>query len=269
MLGMAAALWLASATSVAAVSVSPSALYIDHRSRSGTITLYNPGSLPAEVDVSFAFGYPVADAEGRVSVPIAENAPAGEPSVVPWLRAFPKRLVLEPGQRQVVRILVQPPANLPDGEYWGRVLVSSRGGQPPIEQTQGDVRVQLNIETVVVTAVTYRKGDLNTGVRVQGNRATPTDGGIQVDLDLDRDGSAAYIGRARVQLVGAGDRVVAEVEDNVAVYRQIRRRFLIPVPAGTNTAGLTVRYLLDTERADLPVGVIKSPLVSGTIPLTP
>ena len=38
-------------------------------------------------------------------------------------------------------------AGTADGEYWGRVLVKSRGGEPPVEQTQGNVRMQLALET--------------------------------------------------------------------------------------------------------------------------
>jgi P pilus assembly chaperone PapD len=135
----------------AAVSVSPIALYLDQATRTGTLTLYNPGALAEEVEIGFAFGYPVSDSAGNVSVPLFDTSPAGEPSAVEWMRAFPRRLRLEPGQRQVVRVMAQPPAGLANGEYWARVLVRSRGGQPPIEQTQGAVTLQLNVETVVET----------------------------------------------------------------------------------------------------------------------
>ena len=91
---------------------------------------------PEEIDIAFAFGYPQSDSVGNVTVPFTDSVPAGEPGAVPWLRAFPRRLVLQPGQQQVVRILAQPPENLPDGEYWGRVMVASIGGQPPIQQQQ-------------------------------------------------------------------------------------------------------------------------------------
>ncbi|HEU4453013.1 MAG TPA: FAD-dependent oxidoreductase, partial [Longimicrobium sp.] len=170
------------AREAAAVSVSPTALYIDSRTRTGILTLYNPGSLPEEVTLDFAYGFPQADSAGNVSVPLTREPAAGEPSALGWMRAFPRRLLLQPGQRQVVRVMVEPPADLPDGEYWARLVISSRGGQPPIEQTQGEVRLQLNVTTSLVIAANYRKGDVRTGVRLATAEARRDGGDVVLEL---------------------------------------------------------------------------------------
>lgn len=250
-----------------AVTVSPTALFIDSRSPTGTLTLYNSGNRAEEIEVTFAFGYPVSDATGTVNVVLADTAAAGEPSVVPWLRAFPRRLVLQPGQRQTLRVMVQAPASLAPGEYWGRVVVHSRGGQAPVEQTQGEVRMQLEVETAIATAVLFRKGEVGTGIAVRGAQAAPGEGGVEFTIDLERQGSAAFLGRVRMEALSGG-RVVAEAEDAVAVYRTLRRRYILPLPAGTRTEGLTVRYLVDTDRPDLPSGTLKAAPVNGTAPVT-
>jgi P pilus assembly chaperone PapD len=243
-----------------AVSVSPTALYIDSRTRTGVLTLYNPGTLPEEITVDFAYGYPQSDSAGNVSVATTREPAAGEPSAMAWMRAFPRRLLLQPGQRQVVRVLVEPPAELADGEYWARVLISSRGGQPPIEQTQGDVRLQLNVQTTLVMAANYRKGDLRTGVQVDAASARRTADGVQLQVDLSRSGNAAFLGRLRAELLDAGGTVVSTLYDDVAVYRTMRRRLTFAVPASA-TGALTVRIHIDTEREDLPPG--------GALPAAP
>ena len=243
-----------------AVSVSPTALYIDSRTRTAVLTLFNPGQLPEEVTIDFAYGYPQADSAGNVTVPTTKEPAAGEPSAMAWMRAFPRRLLLQPGQRQVVRVLVEPPADLPDGEYWARVLVSSRGGQPPIEQTQGDVRLQLNVQTTLVMAANYRKGDVRTGVSLASASARRTADGVQLQVDLARTGNAAYLGRMRAELLDAGGKVVATLYDDLAVYRTMRRRLTFAVPAGAN-GPFTVRIHVDTEREDLPPG--------GALPAAP
>lgn len=243
-----------------AVSVSPTALYIDSRTRTGVLTLYNPGTLPEEITVDFAYGYPQSDSAGNVTVATTREPAPGEPSALAWMRAFPRRLLLQPGQRQVVRVLVEPPADLPDGEYWARVLVSSRGGQPPIEQTQGDVRLQLNVQTTLVMAANYRKGDLTTGVNVTAATAARTADGVQLTVDLSRSGNAAYLGRMRAELLDAGGNVQSTLYDDVAVYRTMRRRLNFAVPAGA-AGPYTVRIHIDTEREDLPPG--------GALPAAP
>jgi hypothetical protein len=243
-----------------AVSVSPTALYIDSRTRTGVLTLYNNGSLPEEITIDFAFGYPTSDSLGNLSVAVTREPLPGEPSAMAWMRAFPRRLILQPGQRQIVRVMVEPPAGLAEGEYWARVLITSRGGQPPIEETQGDLRLQLHVETTLVMAANYRNGAVSTGLDVAAERAWTTPEGVHIEMDLARTGNAAFLGRMRADLLDAGGQVVGTAWDDVAVYRTVRRRHLIPLPPGTR-GPLSVRVSVDTERDDLPVG--------GALPVAP
>lgn len=261
------ALVAGSADAAEAVAVSPTALYIDHRTRTGVLTLYNPGTLPEEITVDFAFGYPQTDSAGNLTVPVTREPAPGEPSAMGWMRAFPRRLILQPGQRQVVRVMVEPPAGLAEGEYWARILITSRGGQPPIEDVQGDLRLQLNVETTLVMAANYRNGDVSTGVRLASSRAWTTPEGVYLELDLERTGNAAFLGRLRADLVdGSGD-VVATVWDDLAVYRSVRRRHLLAVPPGT-AGPLAVQLRIDTERDDLPVGgALPVPPVTARVPV--
>jgi fimbrial chaperone protein len=263
---LALALLVSFAVPAWAVTVSPSALYIDHRTRSGTLTLVNTGSLAEEIEINFMFGYPRADSLGNVSVQVVAEAPLGEPSLVPYLRAFPRRLRLEPGQRQVVRIFVQPPAGLAEGEYWGRIAITSRGGQAPIEQQQGEIRLQVNVETVVISAVTYRNGTVTTGVELADLAAQRGDSSVRVAMTLKRTGNAAYLGRLRMELVDAGGTVVAQATEDIAVYRDMQRIFTLHAPAMLAPGAYTVRYAVDVERPDLPPeGPLPAPQRTGTI----
>jgi hypothetical protein len=253
----------AGAAALRAVSVSPMSVFMSHTNRTGTITLYNPNPLPEEIEITFAFGYPQSDSAGDVTVPLAETAPAGEPSAVPWLRAFPRRLVLQPGQQQVVRILAQPPAGIEDGEYWSRILVIATGGRPPVEQqVQPDVRVAISMRTIIVASLNYRKGRLSTGITMTDASAVQGTDGLHVTLDMARQGEAAYLGRIRIELLDAAGTVVHEEEDILSVYRTLRRRFTMPGMGHVTR----VRYTLDTDRPELgQSNVITAPTVSGLI----
>jgi P pilus assembly chaperone PapD len=249
-----------------AVSVSPMSIFMDHRTRTATVTLYNPNPLPEEIDIGFAWGYPQSDSTGNVTVPLSDTAPAGETAATGWLRAFPRKLVLQPGQQQVVRILAQPPTDLPDGEYWSRVLITTVGGRPPVEQeVQPDVKGAITMKTIMVASLNYRKGKLTSGVRVSNADAVATPEGAQLTLDLERSGEAAYLGRIRVQLVDRNGKTIAEEEDVISVYRTLRRRFTLPVTDRSALEGARVRYILDNERPELgQTNIISSPAVEGT-----
>lgn len=246
-----AASLLVSARAVLAVTVSPTAVYIDARNPVATMTLFNTGTRPEEIEISFGFGYPQSDSLGHVNVVINDSAAVGEPSIVPWMRVFPRRLVLQPGQRQTIRVMVVPPANLPDGEYWGRVLVRSRGGQAPIEQREGAVTMQVAVQTTMATALFFRKGPVTTGVQV-APRARLAGDTVHVSFDMTRTGSAVWLGRERAEIVAPDGRVIASAEDVDAVYRTLRRNYAIVLPPGTPRTGLVLRWIADNERPDLP-----------------
>jgi len=146
------------------------------------------------------------------------------------------------------------------------VLVKSRGGEPPIEQTQGDVKMHLSLETTFATAVFYHKGDVKTSISVPTVSAKRLSDGAELTIDLKRDGNSAFLGRVRAELVDASGKTVADVEDVVAVYRSLRRRFVIRSATPIPTGAYTVRYLVDTERPDLPTqGPVKAVAVRGTV----
>ncbi len=266
-MGAAVALLLGWAGSAAAVTVSPNAVYIDHRTRSGTLTLYNQGTLPEEIELSFAFGYPRSDEAGNISVQLDSVAPAGEPSVVPWLRAFPRRLRLEPGQRQVVRIMVSPPAGLAEGEYWGRIRIHATGGQPPIEQAlDANITTSVSVAMEIVAPVNYRNGTMRTGVQVAGSRARATAEGAELVLDMERQGNAAFVGQVRARLLDPSGRVVAEVNDGVAVYRKLRKVMRLPASVPGGLRGYRVEYTVDTERPDVPPeSILPASTISDTV----
>lgn len=262
-------LTLVCAREAAAVSVSPTALYIDSRSRTGVLTLHNPGTLPEEITIDFAYGYPRSDTAGNIAVELTREPAAGEPSAMGWMRAFPRRLMLQPGQRQVVRVMVDAPAGLAEGEYWARVLISSKGGQPPIEQARGDQVLHLEVQTTLVMAANYRNGDVRTGLTVSSAAARRTGADVTVELELERTGNAAFLGSLRADLVDARGTVVGSAFDDLAVYRTMRRRLTIPVPEGAAGA-LQLRLTINTERDDLPAGgALPAPPLTQQIPVAP
>jgi len=249
-----------------AVTVSPTAVYITSRNPTALLTLINTGSRPEEIELGIGFGYPVSDSAGVLRVDIVDTAASGEPSLTSYLRVFPRRLVLQPGARQVVRVMVTMPPGAADGEYWGRVLVKSRGGEPPIEQAQGNVKMQLSLETTFATAVFFQKGDVKTGISIGTVSAKRLADGAQLTMDLKREGNSAFLGHVKAELVDPSGATVAEVEDVVAVYRELRRRFVVRAAAPLAAGNYTVRYLVDTERPDLPTqGPTKTVATRGTV----
>jgi hypothetical protein len=254
-LTLAAALTFPAAASAQGVLVAPHALVIDHRTRSGSLNLYNPSDEPAEVSLSTFFGYPVTDSAGEFNLRTVDRPDATMPSAAGWMEAFPKRMLLQPKERQTVRLLARPPAGLPDGEYWARLVVAAKGGTVPVSGV-GDssgIAIGLNLEVRTVLPLQYRKGPVATSVRTGGLSAGVSRDSLVVRLRLERQGTAAFIGTVRGALADSAGRTLATFSGPVAVYYEVEPRFTAPLPGGKLPSGkYRVRVEVTTEREDLP-----------------
>lgn len=251
---------------VRAVSVWPTAVFIDSRTRTATLTLSNPGLRAEEIEIDFSFGIPVADEDGGVRVLFVDSTGIEQRSIVEHLRAFPRRMRLEPGQTQVVRILVQPPEGLPHGEYWGRVMVASIGGQPPIQQQAGDVTMSITVRTVIAVGLYYRHGQVETSLDVVQARAAPGNGLVSLYLDMERGGNAAFLGRVVADVLDSRGEVVVSHIEQLAVHESMLWRIDIPLPEGIQPApGQTIRYRVEAVREGAEQGLLAIDPVVGTV----
>jgi len=235
------------------VLVAPTAVFIDARARTATLMLVNPNAEPAEVEIGTLFGYPVTDSAGQLTLRIVEAPDSTEPSAAAWIKAFPRRMTLAPNAQQTVRLLVSPPPGTPDGEYWGRLAITARGGKLALTQPSdtGAVSVGLSVEVRTIIPVLYRKGRLETGIGLSALRAERRGDSLVIRAHLERLGTAAAFGTARGELVDSTGQVRSTFTAPLSAYVPMDPRFSAPVdsvPPG--------RYMLRVEvtsgRLDLP-----------------
>lgn len=236
------------------VIVAPHLVHVDHRLRSGQLILLNPGTRPVEVEVSMVFGYPGTDSTGRVLLVTEPEPAADRPSAAGWIQAYPRRTTVPPGERQVVRLLARPPAGLPDGEYWTRIVVAAR--EAPAAPSAADsavegVKVGLTLEVRTIIALIYRKGVVTGGVTARGLAAEVRGDSLDFGVELARAGTAAWLGMLRAELRDAAGALRASDSSQVAVYYPMAPRYRLPV-AGLPPGRYRLRLVLDGERDDVP-----------------
>jgi P pilus assembly chaperone PapD len=250
------------------VLVAPHAVIMDHRTRSGSITLYNPGDEPAEVTLSAFFGFPVTDSTGTFELRTIDQPTPDYPSAAGWIDAFPRRVLLAPKQRQMVRLLARPPAGLADGEYWARLVISAKGGTVPVQGVadSSGVTVSLGLEVRTIIPVQYRKGRVATGVRTSALSAEVTGDSLAVRLRLDRTGNAAFLGTLRGALVDSAGKVVASVTSPLAVYYDMEPRLMAPLPTPLGRGRYRLKVDVAAQREDLaPELVLATPAVRDSV----
>lgn len=219
------------APTMAGVLVAPTVIFINDRGRTGRMEVQNPTAQPREVSIHFAYGLPTSDSLGNVSVVLQDSGIIDPRSAVEWVKAFPRKLVIPPGATQVVRLVANPPANIPDGEYWARIVVRSAEGETtiPVATADGAITTKLNMIMQTAIMLKYRKGAVNTKIELKGAHAIMTDSTVEVTVDLSSTGSASYVGTLSCRLLDADKRVLTQQRCDLAVYRELKRRVDIPI----------------------------------------
>jgi hypothetical protein len=263
--GIAVAALLLLPVVIEAIYVAPTAVFMDERTRSTQITVGNSGDTPEEATVELQFGFLDADSAGTPYIRFIDDPGPEFPSAAQWIRAFPQRMRLEPKTQQVVRLLARPPEDLPDGEYWTRMIVTGRGA--PLRVATGDstVRAAVNLEIRLVTSVTYRKGRVSTGIGLRGIRVEAEGDSLTVWARMAREGNAAYHGTADVEVVNGRGRVVRQWSAALSVYYPVTRRLSFSLQA-LEPGDYRVRFRLRAERPDLPTDrVLPAPTVTDSV----
>lgn len=246
---------------IKAIYVTPHAVFIDHTRRSAQVTLGNSSDVAEEVTVELRFGFPDTDSAGTPFIRFVDDPGSAFPSAAEWIRPFPRRVRLEPGDQQVVRLLAQPPESLPDGEYWSRMIVTARRPSAPIATGDTAVRAGVAVEIRLITSITYRKGDVRTGIALRAFDANLEDDSLVAWVRADREGNGAYLGTAEFELIDQDGGAVGEWSVPIAVYYPMNRRFALPVERLVAGPYL-LRLSLESERTDLLEGaVLNAPTV--------
>ncbi len=270
------ALWLAAALGLGAsslgaqgVMVAPHAVYIDHRVRSGSVLLYNPGTEPVEVTISTLFGYPTTDSTGAIVLRTVDTPDSTLPSALAWIQAFPRRLTVAPLERQTVRLLARPPAGLADGEYWVRLMIAAKAGQIPIAGVSDTTAIQvgLTLEVRTVIGIAYRKGAVTTRVALSNLRAQLVGDTLVTWSRLVRQGNAAFVGTVRGTVVDSTGATRASFASPLGVYFTMEPRIasiIGKLPHGR----YWLRYEVVAEREDLdPAFVLPAPIARDSVRL--
>lgn len=265
------ALAVAAPFALHAVIVSPTAIFMSSRERFTQITLFNSASEPEEVSIELKYGYPDTDSTGTLVYRLLDSIPEGAPANVGWVTAYPRRVTLLPGARQVVRLTSTPPANLADGEYWGRLVIQSN--PRAISDVTGSdpaVRAGMTLTMRTVLPVLFRRGAVRTGVSVGDFIARRTADSLIARLTLLREGNAAFLGNALFEMRDStSGKVYASWRIPLAIHLQQKRRFVFAIDsAARNAPDAQLRVTFTSQRSDLPASqVLPAARVTSSAPI--
>lgn len=258
-------------TVIAQVTISPTNLFMNDTNPFSSYMVINGSNETQEIAIDFLFSYSGTDEMGNRRI-IQDNGEAEQNySIAPYVRAFPRNFTLAPGQRQVVRLRLNAPADLEDGTYWARIKTASSPETPPLElQADAAVAARVAITVEQVTGLFFKKGNVNTGITI--NEITPvlSDDGktLTVLTALTRDGNSPFLGSITVSMIDSRGNEVARGFISTSIYFDgVHKQDidLTDVPAGN----YTIRVQFDSQRSDvIEQDLIQMDSVSETVSYT-
>ncbi|RNF85249.1 hypothetical protein EER27_05630 [Lysobacter psychrotolerans] len=161
--------------------LTPGTLVLDGATRSGEITVGNPGEAVATFRVDNAFF--VQAPNGQLSARLPET-PSN--SALELLRVGPRRFALAGGEGQTVRVAARVPRELAPGEYRLHLAVTNLA-----EQAARAEVVQAKASHSLGVVIPF---NVARGVRVLLRHQVVPEGGRLVELTRSREGSNVVLG---------------------------------------------------------------------------
>jgi hypothetical protein len=235
----------------AQVTVAPSMLFIDSRSGIGNLYITNNSASPQEVSISFAFGYPDADSAGNAIMKYNDSLAAKTYSLNPMVRAYPRSFLLGAKQEQTVRLQVRTNNAAKGAFYFTRVKITSNQKSADIERKLTDsITTRINFRFDQVLPVFYRKGSVSTALTIHDVSTTIKDKKLTVVADVERTGTAPFIGSVKAELYSPANERVALSEATAAIYFRMKNKMELDLSkAGKGKHRLVLTF--ETKRSDV------------------
>ncbi|MGN8226831.1 hypothetical protein [Gracilimonas sp. BCB1] len=202
------------------VTIAPTNLFVNDNSRFGTYMVINNSNENQEISIDFVFSYSALNEEGQRRIVEDDSVSAEQYSIAENVRAFPQNFVLNPGQRQIVRLRIAAPNDLQDGTYWARIKTSATPEAPPVELEQTEtVTASLGLIVEQVTGLYYKVGSVNTGITVNQIMPRVSDDGIlEVLTNYERTGNSPFLGSIITSLIDSQGNVVQQARSSTTLY---------------------------------------------------
>lgn len=240
-------------TAYSQVGIMPPVIYIDSQTRSGEYEIFNSSSEEREIEVNFKFGYSDTDSLGNIFINYTDKK-ADNYSLLPYIKAFPKKFILPGNGQQTVRFLLVMPNNLPDGTYWTRIVTRSSPIQKQIDTAnipKGEVKAGFVFVTEFINMIVFQKGKVHTELSIGSPRIHVDSNKVNILMNMIQNGNSPSWATVKIKIKDESGNAIDDINDNVAVYFNSVKKFSFDknkFKPGKYKADIVI----SSERKDIP-----------------
>ena len=241
--------------------VSPARVTLDNRNRTTELILSNRGDATDTYRIRLIRMEMTADGGLReATAPVTGVDPAE------LVRYAPHQITLEPGQTQVLRVMLRKPADLPDGEYRVHMLFQAippelAGTAAPSKDKGKGVSIKLVPIMGLAIPVIVQQGEITAKAGLADLHLGTEKDQAFASFHLTRSGNASVYGNLEATFQPKGGKAVLVGEMNgVAVYPPLDARnvkLALEPPKGVALKSGTLILTFKTADEPLPEAEIR------------
>lgn len=198
------------------------------------------------------------------------------PPVVPpakdMIKYSPRRVTLQPGTSQQIRMVLRTPSGLADGEYRSHLWIKKEveveklhiGKEPPLKPRSA--KVEITLLPGVTIPVIVRKGDLSVKVSVGDASVVSKSDKLNVSFTLLREGQKSTYGDVDFYCNPNGESYPLQSMRGIAIYTELNQKYIkgeLSNPKGKSACReILIRYVETSDYAGEPVKILAEKIVS-------
>lgn len=208
--------------------VMPKRIVFDGLERSKEVSLVNSGNEPATYAVSF-INYKMTENGDFVQV---EEPEEGQRFAIDYVRYFPRRVTLAPGEAQTVRVQLRRSGDLQPGEYRSHMYFRSVDEQTALGEEDlatEEEGISINIKTIfgISIPVIIKEGTPTTEVTMDIKKLIKEGEYPKLSLAINRTGNMSVYGDLKVEHISPEGKTTAiGLVRGVSVYTPNSKRNL-------------------------------------------
>jgi len=252
----------------AQITIAPTMVFIDQQERFGSFLVLNGSDQAQEVSIEFPFGYPITNSEGKIEMVYDDSSRAQQYGISNLVKGFPQNFVLQPGERQTVRMTVRP-KDFTDGTYWTRIKTTSTPQNPAVgEESEEGITAQITYKFEQVTTLFYKHSETNTGIEIQNFTRQNSGDNFEFIADVSRAGNSPFLGSITLTVTDSEGNTVVEKRTSTSIYFNYRQVFEVAIEE-LESGAYTAKITFETQRPDVPSEkIIQMEPVSQSISFT-
>lgn len=234
------------------VSFRPTMIFVSENQKIQDITIVSQSDSLQEVAFSTYFGYPTHTKDQGLHINEGKDADRFLYDLSPYVRVFPEKIYLAPGQRQIVRLQVQNSPQFETGTYWTRLSIKSQTTSPEAQNNlvpTGRQSTNINLVVRQNIGVFYKHGEVNTSIQVLELDTRQENTTLHVEPLLKRNGNSPFIGSLDAKLYTENDELVSQSSIIVNVFFETLSPFRLNV-SDLNTGRYRLVLRFTTSRGD-------------------